>query len=379
LFYYVSHAAGGEARIEFIAQVGSNTVTSTTGRMITTGGTTRQLVFINPPASETAGKTFLNLPPFTLERRDDFNNPTTVSNVNVVLDDTANSQVAVHSGRGFSPGNHDFEFETLSGVPISGLTFLGGQSDQSFVYFDKMASTPLEDGRTGTWALQTYVGSSFTNSTVQAQDNLIVNPDATAKMAFHNPVRTLQAGLPFNPSGNLSLSNLQVEMQDINGNPTPAVAPVTVQLAAYRVASSSYDAYGFSASSGILPPPPPQAPGFAAPTTTLQINAAQWGTTFYYFDTRASENYNVPAASPTISAWVDGVNWSTGTQSVAIVPGSIYQLGMLAAPSALIAGATSQTFEFATQDIYGNPTPITIGDFGGPSASFQLTSDSSGT
>src|SRR6185437_4059271 len=219
LFYYVSHAAGGEARIEFIAQVGSNTVTSTTGRMITTGGTTRQLVFINPPASETAGKTFLNLPPFTLERRDDFNNPTTVSNVNVVLDDTANSQVAVHSGRGFSPGNHDFEFETLSGVPISGLTFLGGQSDQSFVYFDKMASTPLEDGRTGTWALQTYVGSSFTNSNIRAEYDLTVNPDVTSNLGFHNAARTHQAGLPFNPTGDLNISVFDVELQDFFGNP----------------------------------------------------------------------------------------------------------------------------------------------------------------
>ena len=226
-----------------------------------------------------------------------------------------------------------------AGTPISGLSYTGGVTQQTFVYLDKMSSTPLEDGRSGTWALQAYVGSSFANASIKTQYNLIVNPAVTAKIGFHNPVRTLQAGLPLNPSGDINLSALNIEMQDFNGNPTPAASPLqTVQLATYRVASSSYDAYGFSVSTATLPPPPPAAPGFQISTTSVIINMNQWGTTFYYMDTNASENYTVPASSPALIAWVNNVNWSTGTQPVSITPNSIYRIGMLSAPSTLVAG-----------------------------------------
>src|SRR5262249_54057876 len=108
LYYYVSHTAGDSAQVQLSAQVGASVIVSTTGIMTTTGGTTRKLSFISPPVSETAGKTFLNIPAFALERFDDFNNPTSLSNVNVVLDDSSNGQIAVHAGRGFSSSNHDF-------------------------------------------------------------------------------------------------------------------------------------------------------------------------------------------------------------------------------------------------------------------------------
>src|SRR5262249_33884628 len=153
----------------------------------------------------------------------------------------------------------------------------------------------------------------------------------------------------------------------------------TVQLVSYRVVSSSFDAYGFAVSTAILPPPPPFAPGFSASTTSVVINTGFWGTTFYYLDTNANENYNLPASSQSNSAWVNGVAWSTGSQAISIVPSSIYKIGLLTAPSTLTAGATSQVFQFATQDIFGNPSPITTGDFGGPTAAFQLSSDSGGS
>ena len=333
LYYYVSHTLGDSAQVQFSAHVGALNISNTTGHLITAGGTTSKLVVVTAPVSETAGVTASFLTSFVLERRDDFDNPTGQGNVSVVLDDTANSQVATHAAKGFSPSTHDFEFETAGGTPISGLSYTGGVTQQSFVYFDRMSSTPLEDGRVGTWALQAYVGSSFSGSNIKTQYNLIVNPAVTAKVGFHNPQRTLQAGLPLNPSGDLRQSAFHIEMQDINSNPTPALSTITVQLASYRVASSSFDAYGFSVSTAILPPPPPTAPGFSVSTTSVLISSASYGTTFYYMDTNASENYNTPASSPTLIAWVNGVNWSTGTQAVTIVPNSIYKIGMLSAPA----------------------------------------------
>ena len=377
LQYYVSHLSGDVAAVNFFSNIGVP-VTNTTGRLITVGGTTRKLVFTQVPLSQVAGKTALNLPPFTLQRRDDFNNVSIQGIVTVALDYSANSQVAVHANSGYSSGNHDFEFETLGGTPISGLTFLGGESTQDFVYFDKMSSTPLEDGRIGTWTLRAFVGSDFTTANVRVSTTILVTPDVTAKLAFHNPARTLQAGLPFNPSGNLSLSTFDVEMQDFFGNPTPALSTMTVSLVSYRLNSSTYNAYGFSVSSGILPPPPPTAPGFLTPTTTVQINQLNWGTTFYYMDTNASENYAVPSSSPLLSALVFGQTWSTGTQNVSILPGVIYKIGLLNTTPTLTAGTTSPAFLFATEDIYANPSPITVGDSGGPTAAFQLTTNSLG-
>jgi len=195
------------------------------------------------------------------------------------------------------------------------VSFLGGDVQQNFIYFDKMSSTPQQDGRSGVWTLRAFVGSDYNASAIKTQHDLIVTADVTAKVGFHNPPRTLQAGLPLNPSGSLSTSTLRVELQDLNGNPTLAASSVTVSLTAYRVASSSFDAYGFSASSSITSPPPPTSPGFIASTTSVIIPMNSWQTTFYYLDTTASNNYTLPVSSPLIAAWVNGQSWSTGTQN----------------------------------------------------------------
>jgi len=261
LYYYVSHTVGDSSQVKFSAQFGALPVSNTTGRLITDGGTTSKLVVVSGPVSQTAGTTASSLSPFTLERRDDFDNPTGQATVNVILDDTANGQVAVHAGRGFSPSNHDFEFETPGvGTPISGFSYGAAETQKTFVYFDKMTSTPLEDGRTGAWTLQAYVGTTFVNSNIKTQYNLIVNPGITAKLNFHNPIRTLQAGFPLNLTGNLNLSALNVELQDFNGNPTVTPSSVTVQLATSRLPSSAFDGYGFSVSTAIIGEPPPPAP-----------------------------------------------------------------------------------------------------------------------
>ena len=387
LVYYVSHAAGDYAQVQFQTQFGALVDSGTTNRMTTTGGDTTQLAVIAGPTSQTAGQAWNSAPalsPFTLQREDDFSNPTSQGNFPVVLDDnTDNGQAVVHEARGFNPppAHHDFEFEDLSGNWIGGITF-SGVSTVQFLYFDRMSSTPSEDGRTGAWTLQAYNSDSFDDSNVRTQWNLVVNPGVTARLGFHNPVRTLQAGLPFNPSGNINLSALNLELQDANQNPTITASTVTVNLTSYRVASPSYDAYGFSASSAILPSPPPTAPGFVSPSAAVLIASGTWSTTFYYLDTNASENYAVPASSPLLDAWVNGTSWSTGTQTVNVLPGSIYRIGMLNAPGSLTAGATSQTFLFAAEDIFGNPSAITSNVADAPantSAAFQLTSNSTGT
>jgi len=49
-------------------------------------------------------------------------------------------------------GNIVTKFETLGGTAISGVSFLGGVSDQQFVYFDKMSSTPLITTMISAWS-----------------------------------------------------------------------------------------------------------------------------------------------------------------------------------------------------------------------------------
>jgi len=166
IYYYISHTVNDSAQIRFSASV----AISTTGKIITDGGTSSKLVIVAGPASQTAGTIASSLSPFTLERRDDFNNPTGQNTLNVVLDDTANGQVAIHSGRGFTPGNHDFEFEVPNvGTPIGGFSYAATQTRQNFVYYDKMTSTPLEDGRTSSWLLQAFVGATYVGSTIKTQ------------------------------------------------------------------------------------------------------------------------------------------------------------------------------------------------------------------
>ncbi len=379
VYYYVSSHAGDYGAVRFSATVGAQPVANQSGRMITTGGDTSKLAFVSPPVSQTAGQDYLHLPLFTLERRDDFDNPTDYQGSTVQLDYTANGQVAVHAGRGFSSSNHDYEFQdpNLLGVPITNLAFSGGDTQKTFVYFDKMSSTPIEDGRVGTWTLRAYIGGTgYANSNVRTSYDLIVNPDAKAQIAFHNPVRTLVAGTPLSLTGNPNLSYLNLEIQDTYGNPTPVVSTATLFLASYRVVSSSYDAYGFSSSTSYFAAPP--APSFVNPITTVTINSGFWGTTFYYLDTNASENYTAPVSSPMLRAFstgtIDGALLSTGTQKVTISPNALYQIGFLSAPSALVAGTTSQQFRFASEDIFGNPSPIT-----NSAAVFTLTTDVPGT
>jgi hypothetical protein len=387
LYYYVSHTANQSTEIYFSATVGSATITGTTGLITTTGGTPTQLVFITPPTQETAGQTYQNPTIFTLERMDDFNNPTTILPQTITLD-LPDSQVTVHQNRGFYMTNRDFEFETPAGLaltngvnvddyPVGKITFNPGISQMQILYFDKMSSTPLEDGRTGTWTLRAYQGTNYNATTDRVSTSFTVNPGATAQVGFHNPARTLMAGLPLEPGGNANLSNFNIELQDQFANPTPTPTVVTANLYSYRMASSTFDAYGFSVSSTTMPSMAP--PSFMVSTTSVLITSGTWGTTFYYLDTTASENYSLPVSSPMLAAWVQGTSYSTGTQSVNILAGPIVQVGMVTAPTLLTAGATSQVFEFATQDLYRNNSPILYGDLGGPTVRFNLTSTSTGT
>src|SRR5262249_18545042 len=92
VFYYVSSHAGDVASVQFNTTVAGLPIAGATGKITPTGGVTSQLVLISPPAISTAGVTFTNLSPFTLERRDDFNNATNLLNVTVNYDISAGNQ-----------------------------------------------------------------------------------------------------------------------------------------------------------------------------------------------------------------------------------------------------------------------------------------------
>ena len=121
-------------------------------------------------------------------------------------------------------------------------------------------------------------------------------------------------------------------------------------------------------------------PSFAASTTSVLITSGTWGTTFYYLDTTASENYSLPASSPMLAAWVQGTSWSTGTQAVSVLAGPIVQVGMISGSDAAHGGNDVSGLPVRDSGRVYEQFSDPLRRLGRPDGSaFNLTSTSTGT
>ena len=255
---------------------------------------------------------------------------------------------------------------------INTMTFNIGTSQMKYSYFDTMSSVPIgEDNRLGTWQLRVE-GSPLTPAVYE----FVVNPGPTAKLGFHNPKRTMEAGKILYQG---QLSEFNVELWDSFQNPTLATETIPVMLTSTRTASATNDAYGFVLSSSVA-----SLPFIVAnATTSLTIASGTYITKLYYYDTRSSESYGILAASaPVICANATTHPWGTGDEYVTIMPTFDLEnrIAILSPPENLVAGTTSTVRQMQLQDKYSNPTPVILGseDSAGQGIQFRLKSDSAG-
>ncbi|MCX7969931.1 MAG: hypothetical protein N3B10_15770, partial [Armatimonadetes bacterium] len=127
----------------------------------------------------------------------------------------------------------------------------------------------------------------------------------------------------------------EVELQDRWNNPVRTTYPVVVLLSSIRQPSRLNDSYSFSLSSRVVGGPAFGVPPvFEVPITSFTIEAGSYFRQFYYLDTNASENYTgatstypILIATP-LGRKGDGTPWSSGQQSVVIMPDRIRRIGI---------------------------------------------------
>jgi len=392
LWYFVSTKAGDSGRVwiaTFTApadlQYYTDNKQNITGQLTTKGGTPTNLVFITTPTYATAGNVTTD---YEVQRRDDFTNPTGEgqNRVTVKLLDAQNT---VHTNKGYVQGTPtvagDYGFKNEGNTNflavLDSLTMNPGVTSLKFKYVDKMSSyPPLEDGRpaSGKWEIRAEGGTGSTHL-IAATHQLRVDPRATVKAAFDNPMRTLVAATPWDTGFNNQ--PFRVELEDEFSNPTYATQTVTLALSTERTPAPVNDTVDFSTS--------PDTAGFptefVVSTTTVLISSGAHNTTFYYLDARASSSYEASATTkPVIMAYPLNTAWTTAYQSVVILPAPAQKIVFLSTHQYLVAGATSSVYTFQLRDPYDNPSPINsdLGnseDSPGQGVIFDLESDSTGT
>jgi hypothetical protein len=360
-YYFVSTKAADLATIQF----SSGSISATTLPLETTGGSGSKVVFISPPANAQAGVWSANQ--FTVERRDDFDNPTSesVNSVNLLL---GTGQSAFHTA---DSKTYYFTEPNDQSVHIVGLTFDIGTSQKSFSYFDTMSSYPIgEDSRPGTWQIRVE-GAPLTT----AIHEFTIDPGPTATVGVDTPKRSIEAG-KITYQG--VVQPMQFELWDSAGNPTVTTTTYRIVFESTRTASPTLDAYGFVLSSSIIPS---QLPNNT--TAWIDITSGTYGKTFYYFDTHSSESYGVLSSSrPIIGGYTVGQAWRTVDHYVDVRPTFDNQnkVVVISTIPVLVAGSTTPVQQMQLQDKYSNPTPIIISaeDDPGQGTKFKLVSNSTG-
>ncbi|MFA5857904.1 MAG: hypothetical protein WC955_02445 [Elusimicrobiota bacterium] len=370
-YLFISTKAGDYCQVKVSV---SSSVYGVSGVMTTIGGVPYKIVVVDEPDEILAG---IISTPFTVERRDYFNNATWLTKSNIPL---------VTNAPGDNISDHSFYLpEAEDNIPITFVEIFEGQTQVQFRYSDKWASYPANDDlypgkgavgefvrpSTGKWIItMSNVGNWVENYPIT------VHPNQVAKVGFDTPSRTLRAGLFRDANTNVT-QKLQIELQDQYGNPRVATQTVIVNLLSDSLANYLIDdfsiryPYSFSLSSNPW-----------VHTTSVTIEANNYYSDFYYRDTRASDRYNPKGTKPTVTADARGFNssWVPGTQLQVIKADYITQLNFTNALQTLKAGATSY-HNVQLQDKYENPSPVKMTDFDAidePFVRVNLWSDSSG-
>ncbi|MDE2141999.1 MAG: hypothetical protein KGJ84_06265 [Elusimicrobia bacterium] len=394
IYYYVSSRAGDSARV----WVGTTTAPSSlaysignqqniTDLLLTVGGVPSQIIFLSTPPAATVGINDVvgAGAALSIQRLDDFSNPTTQGNTAVTLDVV---ETAAHAALGYTQGLFgtvgDYGFRDASNSQfITGFTIVDGNTgvETPFRYHDRMSSysgpapssNTFEGGRPGTWTLEVRVLGALKASTPLRMD-----PSVPVQLGFANPPFTQTAGRVVSPLG--TLAAYRVKLADLFANPVVATQTVVVNLASpARLSSDVNDYAAFSVSSASFFGSRAAAPSFLAATTTVSIPLGQYQTTFYYLDTDASSRYGAGGGTKPVLA-LSAPGLTSSQQAVYIVPDAIDAIAITTgAGQALLAGATSQPFALETYDFYGNPSPLQSSQDPGPGfVELRLQSDSLG-
>ncbi|MBI4668501.1 MAG: hypothetical protein HY747_04845, partial [Elusimicrobia bacterium] len=186
-WYFVYRTAGDSARVWMGTMTAPSDLADYVDKGIniskkftTIGGNPSKFVFTAAPGVPVEADAAAN---YTVERRDDFNNPTTngVTTVNLSL---LSSDEAIHTANGFTkaasgnPPGKVFGFRDEGNNNfIASVVIPLYQISRNFIYRGQMSSLPAgEDNRTGTWAVQAKQSAILT-----ATHNLTIKPKPAAK------------------------------------------------------------------------------------------------------------------------------------------------------------------------------------------------------
>jgi len=401
--YYVSPVAGNYARVWIGTMAAPADLApfisdqrNLSGTLLTVGGEVKHLVLtgVTPFApvtgdAEGGGE-------FTVERRDDFDNPTDYGQTDILLNLPA-GEVDVRTRAGFSPGipntrNGDYGFVEPNSPYnyINSISIVHGIKEARFRYRDKMSSYAGIDpeqnlgngGRPGRWTLNIAPTAVDVSSATYL---MRLDPLTAKTLGMGNPVNRQVAGRVHDVGGSM-LRSFQVQVQDRFNNPTVLAAPMDIHLTTVaRRASTVDDAFSFSASSEIAPNNPPL---FEVPVTSVTIPALQFEATFYYLDTMASSSYPPSESSrPVVGVYDPAEVLLSSAQFVNIQPDVISRIAVppvgdmgTGIKGELLAGATCGAVVFQVQDRFGNPSPVKDGqqDTGLDVIEFYIRSDSLG-
>ncbi|MBU1449030.1 hypothetical protein KKF45_04290, partial [Patescibacteria group bacterium] len=300
LYYHISTKGGDFAKIKLSTGTNS-TISGASVKVMTTGGQTAKFAFVSVPAEIEAGAKSSVI---TIEKRDDFNNPTGKNDMYIGLysDSPSTAKKFWHQTTDtvitqvFIPGWTD---STLA-WPVPST-----YSRASFRYSDPYSSWPVgEDGSpntatagltarpsSGKWTLTTQW-----TETVKGTATVTVNPGAIARLGFDIYPTTsvpLKAGMNIDKFDNYSI--IEIETQDSYGNPRPVSTTTVINLGSVSGAVDSLriNDKGFLTDNAkdIDSGNPTTAIGrgysFSVSTTwvhvdTVTISALNYATTFYY-------------------------------------------------------------------------------------------------
>ncbi|MCK5583855.1 MAG: hypothetical protein KAI33_08695, partial [Elusimicrobiales bacterium] len=375
LSYKISSKAGDWARV----WIGTSPVNllsdyvakkqNVTGILTTIGGDPTKLVYVSSQPTAVVGITELggvSGAEFTVERRDDFDNPSREYSTTEVYLMIPTAQESIHTDLGRTLGTEgnsdDYGFRNAGNAQfIDSINIYLGQTQATFRYHDRTASysgvspssNTAEGERPGYWQLEAKSGIMQ-----PAIHQLQMNPYEIAKVTFGNEQRSITAGKIVNSETGLNQS-FKVELRDMFDNPSIATATVEVLLStANRQASIFSDSFCFAASSAMSGAFPPI---FESTVSFVTIPLDYYSATFYYLDTMASSGYEVALPTkPVIGLAVpERPTWQPSEQSVIVAPDTADRISVRdGIGQTIMAGATSQMFVMSLDDRFGNPTPV---------------------
>ncbi len=271
----------------------SGGLTSATLNVTINAGPPSVLVFTTSPQTLVAGACSAVT---TVQLQDSFGNPAKVA-----------SSTAV--GLAATPPN-GFQFFASTGCTGGAVTTVNmpaGTSDASF-YF--------QGTRSGTVTLTASVGA------ISKTQSETINPGSPTVMVLSTTSQTVTAG---------TCMQINLQVQDSNGNPSPVSSAQTVSLLANPTTGFTFYSNNSCGSS----------------TTSATVSSGQSSATFYAKPTKAG--------SVTVTAAKTGL--TDGTLSLTVNAATSNKVAFLTTPHTIDVGACSGITTVEVQDTYGNSAP----------------------